>query len=446
MSLEELNALYLYLKEEVRDGFKCELIKVNFIEKIIGCTLYDKVYNSGKKHITKTFYDIHYKIGSDELEITDALKLIQDTVFASRNEGYTSKLRKEVKLDEKFCERIKNLVPSMTPIIYSAPVKEWVDVDCFDITSAYPYLMTQPLPHYDRIVDFKTELLSRKDQVYFGSIEIKNVRAKKQYYPLTLVGKNELGITIEKQGQNIVHRGKQLISADKVVIAGFISDLIEILERNYEYESYKVSKKVVQFNLKIDVNLREMVLTYFERKQEKKRRGESYCGEKVLLNRLYGFLITHGINTPAHYGQYVVSQERLIIDRIVAQIDFKDLVHCHTDSIKFVGDYRHVIENYNNGIEFPELGRFILEHRFQKCVYYSHITAKYLDENGKVGIKHGGIAEIGIKHLLKMKYEDINDRTKFLICKSYFYLKDEGYYMDFVESDFSHSVNIREGE
>jgi len=43
-------------------------------------------------------------------------------------------------------------------------------------------------------------------------------------------------------------------------------------------------------------------MEYFKKKQEKKNNKENYDGEKILLNRVYGYLITKGSSTPAHYG------------------------------------------------------------------------------------------------------------------------------------------------
>lgn len=440
--LEEINAIYDYLKEEIREEYSVDLMKIPGVNKIIGIILRKKK----SKRSFKTFYDIKYKIGSDELPLDISLEIINKG-FPNQYSGYTSKLRKEFVLEDKMNRITVYNPPSLTPIIYSKPSIEFKNVNCWDITSAYPYLLTQPLPHFDKIVEFSgKEMFDDPKYVYYGRLEIKGLKAKNLYAPITLVGKNSRNIKIKDQGENFVLRGKQVYSADKIIMYGFINELLELLERNYTYESKTISVKLLRFELKIDQGLRKKVLYYFEKKQEKKRNGESYKGEKILLNRLYGFLITRGLNTPAHYGQYIVIKEKLILDRIINKIGLEDMVHAHTDSVKFIGNHADVIEEYNSTVEFEELGKFVLEDVFQKCVYYSHITAKYIDKNGQLGIKHGGIHKRGIQMLYKKKYEEININTEYFLIKGFFYLKGEGYYANGRVQNFTKTVSFDKEE
>lgn len=436
-TLQEINAIHDYLKE-YNDKFETKILYVSsFIKKIIGL----KITRKDNKGRGITLYDIKYKLGSDELEIPYALNLIEKTEFKSYNEGYTGKLRKEIITDDSLRRGTIDNPPSMAPIIYTKTCKEFSNVQCWDITSAYPFLLTQPLPHYDKTIEFTNEdIFNDQNFTYYGSIQIFQLEAKKPYYPLTLIGKNNKEIVVEKQGENIKHAGVRIISADKVVINGFIPHILELLKQNYSYKSYQISSNLMRFQLKVDQKLKEKVIEYFERKQEKKRNNLNYSGEKILLNRLYGFLITRGSNAAAHYGQYIVSKERLILNSLIHKIGLKDVIHCHTDSIKFIGNHAEIIEDYNSTIPFSELGRFMLEDVYQKCVYFSHITAKYIDKEGKLGLKHGGIDKVGIAHLYKKSYEEITKKTKFFLIRSYFYLEGEGYYPNYTITDFSHSV------
>lgn len=423
------------MKEQ--DKFQTNLIYIsNFVKKIIGV----KIKRKDSKSRDFTFYDIKYKIGSDELEIEDALKIIKETNFKSYNQGYTGKLRQEIVTNEALRRETIDNPPSMAPIVYAKTTVEHKNVQCYDITSAYPFLLTQPLPHFVDVVDYREAQFNNPKYVYYGGVEISNLEAKNNYYPLTLVGKNNKNISIEEQGDNIAHAGVRIISADRVVLYGFVSHIVELLKRNYNYSSYRISQKLVRFELRTDWKLRETIMKYFKDKQDKKNNEENYDGEKILLNRVYGYLITKGSSTPAHYGQYIVSKERLILDRIINKIGLKDVIHSHTDSIKFVGNHKDVIDEYNATIPFPELGRFMLEDVFQKCVYFSNITAKYINRKGELKFKHGGIDKVGIAHLYKKSYEEINSSTKFFLIRGYFYLKGDGYYPDYTISDFNHSV------
>lgn len=141
----------------------------------------------------------------------------------------------------------------MAPIIYAKTNQEFLDVQCWDITSAYPYLLTQPLPHYVGYVDFISEEMFNDDKfTYYGGIKINDLRAKRPYYPLTLIGKNDNKITVESQGTNIINKGKQIITADEVVLYGFIPHLLQLLKENYSYGDYKITKTLIKFELKIE--------------------------------------------------------------------------------------------------------------------------------------------------------------------------------------------------
>ena len=440
MPLSDINVIYRYLEEQQNEKYDYNILKAHE-NKIVGLS----IHKANKNKPFKTFYNMKYKIGTDDLEIEDALKKISEAPHQYL-EGYSAKLRKEFNMiKEPLCKNTIKQQPSMAPIIYAKTNQEFLNVQCWDITSAYPYLLTQPLPHYVGYVDFISEEMFNDDKfTYYGGIKISDLRAKRPYYPLTLIGKNDNKITVESQGTNIINKGKQIIAADEVVLYGFIPHLLQLLKENYSYSDYKITKTLIKFELKIEQSLRDKILEIFENKQMKKRAGLKYGGEKVLLNRVYGFFITKGNNAPAHFSQYIVSKERLIINKMIHEIGFKDIVHSHTDSIKFIGNHSDVIEKYNDTVEFPELGRFTHEGTFEKCYYYSYITAKYL-EDGILKFKHGGIDELGIQHLYKMKYEEIDCKTQFALIKGYHYSKEIGYFCEFIKSNFAQSVDW-EGE
>lgn len=435
VSFSELNTIHRYLHYHLKEGYSYKVVNLNQkINKRIGLSF----FKPSKKRADKSFYDLYYKIGADDLDVNYMLEKVNQ--IQHYRQGYTGRLREELKTEEKLVKMTINYQPSMTPIIYSSPYIEYKNVQCYDSCSFYPYWLTQPLPHYDKMVDFESEEQFNDDKTtYYGEIVIENLKAKRPYYPLTLVGKNNKGITIESQGRGIVNRGQQIVEAEVVRLYGFIPHLLQLLKENYDYEKYTISPRLIKFDLKIDYTLREIVLRYFEAKQTKKRNGENYHGEKILLNRIYGYFITPGQNVPAHYSYYIVSKARLTLNNLAHKIGFRDIVHMHTDSIKFIGNHAAAIEEYNSTVEFKELGRFVLEDVFQKCVYYSHITAKYIDKNGQLGFKHGGIEEEGLKPLYKKGYENVNESTPFFLIHCWEYDKD-GFTPYGTKTDFSHSV------
>lgn len=444
-TLNEINSVYLYLKEKEGKKYCLNKLEINKAKKIVGFSIHcaDKyrTNKNGQKNYYpfKTFYDLKYKLGTDELSVEDSLREISKLSYKNWNQGYTSQLRNRFKdkIGEQICKETIENPPSMSPIVFTKINKELVNVWCYDITSAYPYLLTQPLPHYLETTNFISEEQFKEDNcTYYGGLKITNLQAKQPYFPLTLVG----NIAAEKQGKNIIHHGVRIESADEIILCGFIPHLLQLLKANYTYDSYIISKKVLKFELRIEPELRKEVISLFEAKQNKKRKGLNYTGEKILLNRIYGFLITKGNSTPAHFGQYIVSKERLIIDNMVRKIGLEDMVQSHTDSIKFTGNHAAAIEEYNNTIEFPELGKFSYEGTFERCFYFSNIVAKYI-QNGELKFKHGGISSIGMGNLYKMNYDDIVPTTKFYLITGYFYSK-EGYFPVLFKTDFTHSTEF----
>lgn len=404
-----------------------------FKKKLIGFRIEDK-----QRKFSKSFYELKFKLGTNELSIEDALKLIDD-IPSRYNQGYTSVLRQQIKTDETFLNfTVGYSQPSLSQMIYAKTYKEFINVKCFDITSFYPYLLTQELPHYDKMIDTSEMDLNDKSFTYYGAIKITNLKAKTSFCPLTLVG-NEKDIPLPNQGKNIFHLGTRIIAADEVLLYGFIPFLLDCL-KEYEYESCLISSQIARFQLRKDEGLRSLILEKFQIKQNKKRQGLDYLGEKILLNRLYGFFITKGNRAAAHYSQYIVQKGKSILLNIIREIGLKDVVHSHTDSIKFVGNHEDVINAYNEKIEFEELGRFDNEGIMEKVVYYGVNKAKYI-KDGKLNFKHGGIETRDIEPFMEMGYDNIDRKTKYNLTISYDYISGLGLVANTIEKEFGGSVS-----
>lgn len=405
-----------------------------------------RIYNKEKgfnfkgykqESFSKSFYSMKYKSGTDELSIQDFLKIIDD-IPAGRYEGYTSVLRKKTKfVKEPFLDfTTGETQPSLCAMLYAKTNKEFTHVKCYDITSFYPYLLTQELPMFEKFINREEMDLDNKNFTYYGRITVKKLKAKNpSFCPLALVGK----MPVEEQGINILHYKSQVISADEIWLYGFIPFLLNFL-KDYNYESYEISKKIACFSLRKNEDLRSLILEKFQVKQNKKENHEYYQGEKILLNRIYGLFLTRGIQMPAHWGQYIVQKGKNILLNIIREIGLKDVVHSHTDSIKFVGEHEDVINRYNERIEFKKLGRFAKEEPMEKVVYYSVNKAKYLID-GKLGFKHGGIEERDLEPLLKMGYDAVKKDTKYQLTVFYEYVQGRGLTSRTIEKEFGGSIN-----
>lgn len=423
------NPIYQHLKRNAEEM----VFEIKVGDKHIGFTI-----KTGSVKTTKTFYSMKYKIGTDELDVQKSLVLIEGAPTCCKS-GYTSMLRKIIKVKEPMLDFTIDNKPSLSPMIFAKTNKEFVNAKCFDITSFYPFLLTQKLPMFQDFIEREEMEIGNENETYYGAILIKKIKAKSTIYPLSLVGENMDRQVRNGQGLNIVHCGTRLISADEVILFGFIPFLLNAL-KEYDYEEYVISKQVARFKLEIDWDLRKLVIEMFNVKQEKKRKGENYQGEKILLNRLYGFFITKGNNAPAHYSQFIVQKGKNILLEIIRKIGLKDLVHSHTDSIKFVGSHEDVIEEYNKTVEFEELGKFDFEGTMEKVIYYGTNKAKYI-MNGELKFKHGGIEAKDIEPLLNLTYEEIDKKTKYELTTFYVYSSDKGFYANTVEREFGGSLN-----
>lgn len=380
----------------------------------------------------KSFYTIKYKIGSDDFDLNDAkdkealLKLIENMPWQTKA-GYTGQLRKIIKVKEPFLALHTLYKPSLSPLIFAKCGREFVNVKCYDFCSFYPYLLTQELPHFKGYVKKEEIDFNDKTKTYYGGLRIYNIRAKSTFYSLSLVGEKKETEIAENQGVGIVNSGTRLISADKVIIYGFLPFLIEELQ-DYEFDYVEITDVVAEYELKIDLELRNKILEVFEVKQNKKNSKKNYKAEKVMLNRYYGYFLTkHTQESPAHYGQFIVAKGKAILRRIALQVGLEDIVQGHTDSIKFVGNHQDVIDKYNATIEFEELGKLADEGTMEKVVYYNTNRAKYLI-NGKLGLKHGGIAEEDLAEIAKMSYDEIDFKTEYHKALDHIYDEEYGFY------------------
>lgn len=395
-------------------------------KKLTEPVYYGYVIDNPKRAYKKIFYSLVYKCGTDEFKTTkDKVNAIEQAPVSSQA-GYTSILRQILKTDEKLIpETVGPWKPSLSPLIFAKRDKEFIDVQCWDITSFYPFLLTQELPHFDkRITKYEVDWNDTR-YTYFGAIRVRNIKAKTPFLTLSLIG-NEKGEIEPKQGKDIVRDGTRLISATVVDLCGFLPFLFEELE-DYNYDSCEIATSIWRFKLEPDEKISSVILDKFAIKQAKKRAGEYYQPEKILLNRCYGYFITKGLTTPAHYGQYIVAKGKTILRRLALEIGIKDIVHIHTDSIKFRGPHSDIIEKYNKTIPFEELGKFCFEGSMEKVIYYKTNVAKYL-MNGELCFKHGGIEPHDIAPLYKLNYADITKETEFFLTTQYFYVKDFGFY------------------
>lgn len=377
----------------------------------------------------KTFHDIKYKTGTDRYETLDDFLLAIKNAPSTAKSGFTSILAKELETDEQMLKWTleDKMIPSLAPMIFAKPGREFSNVKCFDITSFYPYLMTQELPHYVKYVRANKMDLSDRRYCYYGAIFVTNLKPKNCLINLGIHtnkhGKPDLD---DKVSEDVVTRGSKIIKAKRLKLCGFIHFLLDAIE-DYSYDTLTFGKGFFKFELKQNDKVRNWVLQKFETKQVKKRNGENYEAEKIKLNRGDGFFIMRNSNRerPVHFGWYVVAKAHNIMSKLCHMIGSRDLVHCHTDSLKFIGNHEDVIKFWNDSIEFQELGKFVQEQTFDRCLYYKICLAKY-EIDGVLDFKHGGIEYDNIEPLLKLTYDEVNENTTYFLTKAVRYDLEKG--------------------
>lgn len=369
---------------------------------------------------TNYIYDLKRRTGTDQYKSFSVMFKEIQKCSNKPLAGYTTKLSKMLKTNEarqNFCA--VDYRPSMAPLIYVRKNKEFTNVHTYDMTSQYPFLLTRPLPKYDKPVKIEEMDVNSREYTYYGKLIIHNVHLKYPYLPtLTLRYDRQKHRLESGQGEEIVNNNASLVAAKRVEIYGFLPFLLEALEE-YKYDSYEIaglgkSNMLRRFRLEVDEELKKVVLELFEAK-ENARGTQDYEAIKILLNRVYGYFITKGKKSPAHYGQFVVAKAKILLRRMAYRIGLNDVIHIHTDGIKFVGDHEDAIEEYNAIVPYEKLGKFHTEGTWQRCCYFKTNTAKYIDEEGHLCFKHGGISEEGLTSLFSRTYDEITKDTEIYV-------------------------------
>jgi hypothetical protein len=107
------------------------------------------------------------------------------------------------------------------------------------------------LPHFKRYIKKEEIDLNDKTKTYYGGLRIYNIKAKSTFYSLSLIGENNETEIAAGQGIGIVNIGTRLISADRVIIFGWLPFLIEELY-DYDFDYVEMTNEVAEYELKID--------------------------------------------------------------------------------------------------------------------------------------------------------------------------------------------------
>ena len=338
------------------------------------------------------------------------------------------------------------------------------DIDSYDETSAYPYVMcTEKFPSSkftECYIKSADEMLSH----FAYLLKVKFHKIKSKYYNNFISASKCL---------NIVHHridNGRIIEADEIEIVLTDIDFKFILD-TYSYESYEIEQSFCSIYKYLPVKFINFILDKYVNKTKFKGvtgKELEYAKEKSKFNSLYGMTVTNMIRDEVEYddikgwsdreltnseiydkltderdkgflnfawGIWVTAYARNNLLRRVIDLD-EYVVYCDTDSIKCYPNYdKSVFDNYNKsvkekidkvskilGITVEKynptdvkgkshlLGEFTYEGRYDKFITQG--AKKYCVEvNGELQITVSGVSKNGAKCLKRI--EDFRDNLVF---------------------------------
>ena len=457
------------------------------VEKMIGDLDYTKIRNS-KTELTEK--ELGY-CEHDCLVVYEYIKMELNTYERVNKIPLTStgKVRKELQaivLKDPYYRRITREAINVNPTVYNMLIEAFAggythanfmytdevlpNVDSFDETSAYPYVMVAykyPMKNFTPCTITKAEEMI-PEFAYLLRVTFKNLKCK--YYN-HFISASKCNNIINADIDN-----GRIIRAKEINITLIDVDFKFILD-TYDIEEYTIEKcyySVYNYLPKLFIDF--ILDKYVNKTKYKNVKGKEleYIKEKNKFNSLYGMTVTNMIRDEVEYndgsgwqetpltdvnifdklceekskaflsfawGVWVTAYARNNLLRRVMDLDEK-VVYCDTDSIKCVQGYdKKVFEDYNKTVKKriknvakllniplekyePEdskgnkhlLGVFECETDYgRKYTYDKFITQgakKYaVEKDGEIEITVSGVPKCGAKALNKL--EDFRDDLLF---------------------------------
>ena len=319
----------------------------------------------------------------DKLPITATGKVrkqLQNLVL--RNYSYVSKVSRQINTDPRVYNMLVEAFAggyTHANYIYSDEVID--NVDSYDETSAYPYvLVTCKFPS----TEFRKSNITTADQMserfaYLLRVRIKNLKCK--YFNNFISSSKCLNI----KGFPNYDNGR-IISAKEITITVTDVDLRFILD-TYEYESYEIEEAYCSVYNYLPIEYVNFILDKYVLKTTLKNvegKELEYAREKANFNSLYGMTVTNTICADVEFYEFSEWIERPLSNSEINESLRKDkkkgflnfawgvwctayardnllrrvvdldeyVAYCDTDSCKVVPGYdKSVFEKYNKSVE-----------------------------------------------------------------------------------------------
>ena len=456
------------------------------VKKKVGDLDYDKIRHS-KTELTKTElgyceYDclVVYEYIKKELEEYNHIEKIPMT-----STGHVRReLQDLVMKDYKYKKIVQDSVNTQ-PIIFNRLTEAFAggythanymyaaevlkNVDSYDETSAYPYVMVTEKFPMTKFRKCEVKNISQMSTSFAYLIRVKFFNIKSKYF------NNFISASKCLDARGVVFDNGRIIYAKEIDIV--LTDIdFKFILNTHTFDHYEIIESYSSLYKYLPKQFIDFILKKYENKTKYKGvKGAEvfYAKEKARFNSLYGMTVTNTIreevkfqdgiwseadltNTEIYdkllteeekgflsfsWGVWVTAYARRnLLERVVALDEY--VVYCDTDSIKLVQGYnRSIFEQYNcsvidkikktaNSLHFPierycptdkkgrihYLGIFELEtdgdREFTYDKFITQGAKKYAVEiDNKIEITVSGVPKSGAKCLEKI--EDFNDNLVF---------------------------------
>ena len=377
------------------------------------------------------YRDMLYYLGTDEVESEeDAISLMERFGGTHASKGFSGHLKdiffSDIKQDESELTQVSVLkclttFGSLSSIVGVQTGEEFKDVHSYDFSSAFiSWLLYDKFP-----TTFKAckSLKSKQGYVHLVKMRFHNLKIKRTNFRTLSC--------VKATDKTKVHTlfNTRVCDAEEFTYAFFYELEMPVINLSYTYDSVEI---VECWESKVEYlpeEFRQKVLSFAKDKQDKKKSGQSYKAYKVVLNRVWGLLVTthdrNGLTVPMYkgmpfaWGYYVIALQKHLMARIIKEVGEKNIVHMHTDSIKTTVSIDEFVHKLNTSRPLQyDIGLLEKEGIYEKIYYFSAVRCKYIF-NKKLGMKHGGIRKEDCDRFLEgKKYRDIRSNSKIQITKS----------------------------
>lgn len=377
------------------------------------------------------YRSILYYLGTDEIDnYDDAISLMNRFGHYHASKGFSGHLKdiffEDIKqIDDNLTQFsvLKALTDygSLSSIVGVQTCKEFKNVHSYDFSSAFiSWLLYNKFP-----TTFKAcrKLEFKSGYVHLVKFKFHGLKVKQTDFRTLSCVK----ATDKKKVQTLLNT--RVCQADEFTYTCFYELEMPVINYSYTYDSVEVLECWESKLEYLPNTFRNKVLDFAKDKQEKKRNGESYKAYKIILNRVWGMLVTYhdrnGLTLPMYkgmpfaWGYYVIALQKNLMIQIVNQVGEKNIVHMHTDSIKTTINIDDFVKQLNNSRPLQyDIGLLEKEGVYEKIYYFSAVRCKYI-LNKKVGMKHGGIRKEDYEEFIKGKtYNQIKANSEIKITKS----------------------------